>query len=171
MNPRIPFVAIFAVCAGLLGFGYYLEYVQGLIPCPMCILQRWCYMAVGLVAALAAAHNPARVGHVIYGLLMALSGAVGAAIAGRQTWLQHLPADRVPECGPDLAFMLQVFPLGEALMMAIKGSGDCAEVDWRFVGLSIAEWSLIWFAVLILAALYLMFRGGRTASPGTAAAQ
>jgi disulfide bond formation protein DsbB len=110
-------------------------------------------MAVCIVATL---HAPGRRGRVLYGLLAALFALAGAAAAGRQVWLQHLPADKVPQCGPDLYFMLENFPFSRTLKTLISGTGECAAVDWTFLGLSIAEWSLVWFAALFLYSLWLM---------------
>ena len=91
--------------------------------------------------------------HVLYSMLLAIAALAGAGIAGRQVWLQHLPADQVPECGPGLDYMLEAFPLTDALKMIFSGSGECAEVHWRFIGLSIAEWSLVWFILFFIAAV------------------
>jgi len=147
-------------CALLLGFGYYLQYVQGLDPCPLCLLQRGFFYAVIVILGVAALH-PRR----IYAGLAALFAAGGAATAGRQVWLQHLPPDKVPQCGPDLFFMLENFPLSRTLKALVSGTGECAVVDWTFLGLSIAGWSLAWFVALFFYALWLAIvapRRGKT---------
>ena len=149
------------VCALLLGFGYYLQYVQGLDPCPLCLVQRGFFYAVIAVLTLAALHAPLRGGRTVYGGLAVLFAGGGAATAARQVWLQHLPPDKVPQCGPDLYFMLENFPLARTLKTLITGTGECAVVDWTFLGLSIAEWSLGWFVVLSVYALWLALRRGR----------
>ena len=146
------------VCAGLLAFAYYLQYFDNQDPCPMCILQRVAYMAMMAVFVIAALHGPARRGAIAYSSVLFVFAAIGAAIAGRQVWLQHLPADRVPACGPGLGYMLERFPLAEALKKALAGTGECAEVTWRFIGLSIAEWSLVWFVLLALFAIVVAVR-------------
>jgi len=79
---------------------------------------------------------------------------VGLAIAGRQVWLQSLPPDLVPECGPGLEYMFQAFPLTEALSMVLRGSGECAEVQWVFLGLTIPGWNLVVFSGFILLGLW-----------------
>lgn len=144
-----------AVCFGLLGWAYYLQHIQGVEPCPLCLVQRLFYYATGTVFVVAALHHPARMGGSIYGALAALFAAGGAATASRQVWLQHLPADKVPQCGPDLMFMLENLPLATTLKKLVAGSGECAKVDWTFLGFSTAEWSLLWFVLLALYALWL----------------
>jgi protein dithiol:quinone oxidoreductase len=155
---RMRFAAGAVVCALLLAFGYYLQYVQGLDPCPLCQVQRAFYYLVGaafLVGAVQGRFFPA------YGALAALFAIGGIGTAGRQVWLQHLPADKVPQCGPDLEFMLKNLPLSRTLEKLFTGTGECAVVDWSFLGLSIAEWSLGWFLVLFGYALWLAFRSSR----------
>ena len=152
-SPRTFFLAIFLICAALLGYGYYLQFGQGLEPCPLCVFQRIAFIAVLAVALVGLIHGPYGLTAAIYSGLLTLFAAIGAVIAGRQVWLQHLPADQVPECGPGLDYMLEVFPLGETLKMVFTGSGECAEVDWTFLFLSIAEWSLTWFILLALAGI------------------
>ncbi len=152
-NSRKFFIAIFTICIGLLIFGLYLEHVLGLEACPLCIFQRIAYTAIIFIALIGAIHNPRNLLQNIYKLLMVISAITGAAIAGRQIWLQHLPPELVPECGPGFDYMFNVFPFGEALKMIFTGSGECAEVKWRFIGLSIAEWSLIMFIGILIATI------------------
>ncbi len=147
------YLGVFLICLALLGFGLYLEHVKGLEPCPLCVFQRIAFIAIGLIALIAAFHGPGSIMHVLYSMLLAIAALAGAGIAGRQVWLQHLPADQVPECGPGLDYMLEAFPLTDALKMVFSGSGECAEVHWRFIGLSIAEWSLVWFILFFIAAV------------------
>jgi disulfide bond formation protein DsbB len=154
MNFRIASAAAAAACAALLGYAYYLQYVVGLNPCPLCLVQRGFFYAVMAAFALAALHP-----HRIYPGFAALFALGGIAAAGRQVWLQHLPPERVPACGPDLYFMLENFPLTRTLSTLIKGTGECAAVDWTFLGLSIAEWSLLWFIALLVLALWLVLKG------------
>ena len=167
LSPRAGFTLGALACALLLSFGYYLQYVKGLEPCPLCLLQRGFFYAVLIVFALGALHGPRGKGRIAYGALAVLFAAGGAATAARQVWLQHLPADKVPQCGPDLFFMLQNFPLSQALQKLVAGTGECAVVDWRFLGLSIAEWSLAWFCFFVLYALWLAARGSMPSSART----
>jgi disulfide bond formation protein DsbB len=158
LMPRWGFAAGFAICAGLLAFAYYLQYVEMQNPCPLCLVQRGAYYLLGAVFLLAALHGPAKRGRLIYGLTAFGIAGLGVAVAARHVWLQNLPKHLVPSCGPDLAYMLKRFPLVETITTVLKGSGDCAEAGWRFLGLTIAGWSLLWLAVLGLFALYLALR-------------
>jgi protein dithiol:quinone oxidoreductase len=153
------------VCAGLIAFALYLQYVQGEDPCPLCMLQRVVFIGLGGVFLLAAIHNPrSSVGHVIYAGVLSLLAMAGGAVAGRQVWLQSLPKHLVPECGPGLDFILSRFPLSKAIDLIMRGSGECAERGWTFLGLTIAGWALVWFVLLGLLAIgsaILAVRGGR----------
>jgi disulfide bond formation protein DsbB len=165
MTPRLGYAAGFLVCAGLLAFALYLQHVQGQDPCPLCILQRIAFMGMMAVFAVGALHGPARRGAIVYSSIAAVVALVGGGIAGRQVWLQMLPPDKVPACGPGLEFMLERFPLMKALEKILAGSGECAEAGWRFLGLTIAGWSLVWFVVLGAFAIVIAVRAnvGRSA--------
>ncbi len=154
---RLFYLVLFITCLSLLGFGLYLEHVQGIEPCPLCTFQRIAYIVITVIALIAAIHNPQSIIRIVYNSLLIITALIGAGIAGRQTWLQHLPPELVPECGPGLEYMLEVFPFAEALKMILSGSGECAEVHWRFIGFSIAEWSLVCFSGIIIATLLVTF--------------
>jgi len=155
---RLLYAAPALACAALLAYGYYLQYFQGQDPCPLCLVQRGFYFLVLLVFAAAAAHAPQRLGRALYCGAATLAAAGGLGVAGRQVWLQYLPPDQVPACGPDLSFMMENFPLSRMLEKLFMGSGQCAEVNWKLFGFSIAEWSLAWFAALAVYALWLGVR-------------
>ena len=166
LTPRLGYAAGFVVCAGLLGFALYLQHFQGQEPCPLCIFQRTVYMALMAVFLVGALHGPGRAGALAYGSIAFLVAAVGAAIAGRHVWLQHLPKDRVPECGPGLDFLLRKYSSMQVLEKVLKGSGECAESAWSFLGLTIAGWSLVWFIILGVFAAWIgiaAWRRGRAA--------
>jgi len=165
MKPaRLYFAAPAAACAALLGFAYYLQYFQGQDPCPLCMVQRGFYYLVLFLFAAATLHGPGRRGGIAYSFAAAIAALGGAGVAVRHVWLQHLPADKVPACGPDLFYMVDNLPFGRMLEKLFMGSGQCAEATWRFLGLSIAEWSLAWFTALACYAFWLGARRlpGRT---------
>ena len=155
---RLLFALPALACAALLGFGYYLQYFEDQDPCPLCLVQRGFYYGVLVTFTIAALHCPRKAGNLVYCAAALILALGGAAVAARQVWLQHLPADKVPDCGPDLYFMLKNLPIARTLEKLFTGSGQCAEVNWKLLGLSIAEWSLAWFAALALYALWLAFR-------------
>ena len=150
--PRSTFAAIALICASFIGYALYLQHFEYQDPCPLCLVQRGCYIII-MFACIAAALHGKRFD--LYGWLAAAGALTGAGTAGRQVWLQHLPKNEVPACGPDLYYMIDNFPLTKMLGLLFKGSGQCAEVNWRFLGLSIAEWSLLWF--MLFAAVALLF--------------
>jgi disulfide bond formation protein DsbB len=158
MNRRFAFAAGAVICAALLAYGYYLQFAQGLEPCPLCLVQRGFFYVVMALFIVATLQGPGRIASVVYGVLIVLFALGGAVTAGRQVWLQHLPADKVPQCGPDLFFMLENLPLGRTVEKVFQGSGECAAVDWKFLGLSIAGWALVWFSALALYAAWLAVR-------------
>ena len=155
---RLLYAAPALTCAALLACGYYLQFFQAQDPCPLCLVQRGFYYLVFIVFAASAAHGPGALGRRLYCGAAFLMAAAGLGVAARQVWLQHLPPDQVPACGPDLFFMMENFPLSRMLEKLFMGSGQCAEVTWRFLGLSIAEWSLAWFSALAVYALWLGLR-------------
>ncbi len=163
ISRRLWFALGASACAFLLASGYYLQYFQGQEPCPLCLIQRGFYYGFGALFLVAALHGPGRGGTIAYGIGGLLLALGGAGVATRQVWLQHLPPDKVPACGPDLFYMLENFPLVRTIERLFVGSGQCAEVKWRFLGFSIAEWSLGWFTALALLALWLAWRAPRRA--------
>jgi disulfide bond formation protein DsbB len=139
----------FAVCAGMMGFALYAQHVLLLEPCPLCVFQRIAVITMGVIFLLAAIHNPGRLGGFIYSVLLGIAALLGMGVAGRQVWLQSLPPEKVPACGPGLDFMLDAFPLAEAVQLVLSGSGECAEISWSLVGLSMPAW--VFIALLVLA--------------------
>lgn len=153
LSPRLVYFFGFLICAGLLAFALYLQYFQKEDPCPLCIFQRVVFILIGIFFLIAALHNPKKIGAYIYTVLITLSAGIGIALAGRHVWLQNLPKDKVPECGPDLQFMLENFPLSKMLSLVLKGSGECAAAGWRFLSLTIPAWSLIFYILLTVLAI------------------
>lgn len=138
------------LCLALLGYAYYSEYALGYQPCPLCILQRGAFIIMALGALAGALHGSRGSTRWLYAGTVFIGGIWGLATAGRHLWLQHMPSDQVPECGPGFDFMLEYFSLGEAVTSAFTGSGECAEVDWVFLGLAMPAWTLIWYVLLMV---------------------
>jgi len=158
-HPRRIWLFILLVCTGLLSFGMYLQHVVGLVPCPMCIVQRYAMVLMALVAVLGAG-LPGRKTALIAGSWLVLLAGGGAYVAARQTWLQWYPPE-VVSCGRDFYGMIETFPLQRAIPMIFKGGGDCSNVDWTFLGGSIANWSFVAFVGLGLLALATVWRALR----------
>ncbi len=148
----------FAACAGLMAYALFAQYVLNLEPCPLCVFQRVAVIALGVVFLLAALYNPGRISRMIYTLLVLLAGGAGIGVAGRHVWLQNLPPDKVPACGPGLDFMLDTFPFMEVLDIVLSGSGECAVIDWSFLGLSMPAWVLIAVSVLSVFGIWVNLR-------------
>ncbi len=152
------FLMGFLFCLSMAGIAAYFQMVDNLEPCPLCILQRAFTLLVGLVLLIAVIHNPKQIGIRIYGALSGLLALLGASISARHIWLQNLPEDQVPSCGPGLNFMLDHFPLGDTINMVLRGSGECAEVLWTWMGVSIPGWTLLAFLLLAILSLSQLFR-------------
>ncbi|HCL86040.1 MAG TPA: disulfide bond formation protein B [Comamonadaceae bacterium] len=160
--PRRLLGLIAAACVGLLAFGMYLQYVVGLEPCPMCIVQRYALIGVAVFAGLASARGQ-KGWWMTWGVLALVAAGFGAFVAARQSWLQWYPPETAT-CGRDFYGMIENYPLSRAIPMIFRGSGDCTAVDWTFLGGSIANWSFICFVLIGLALVLLLARGGRRAA-------
>ena len=140
---------IVLMTGALLAGALIMEHVFNMDPCPLCLMQRVWFALAGLTALVGLLHSP-RWG--IYPLLTMVTAIVGAGFSIRQLYLQNLPADQVPSCGPDMTYMLENFPLSDVLAAMTRGTGSCAEVVWQF-GLTIPGWALVGFAAIIVLAL------------------
>ncbi|KAF0807852.1 Periplasmic thiol:disulfide oxidoreductase DsbB [Alcanivorax sp. S71-1-4] len=158
LSPRGINLLGFLACVVAMAAALYLQHAEDLAPCPLCVFQRIGVIGAGIFFLLAALHNPGATGQRVYNVLAALSAIGGAIVAGRHIWLQNLPADEVPACGPGLDYMIDVFPMQEMLRMVFSGSGECAEIDWTFLGITIPQLALITFAGLLVLALFQIFR-------------
>jgi len=152
---RILFLFILLSCIGLLGYAQYLQHVENLLPCPLCVAQRVAYWLLGLIALLAFLHNPKVIGRRLYGFLMSAFALTGAVIAARHSWLIRYPESL--ECGisPEEAF-LNSLPIAEWWPGMFEANGDCTDIDWKFLSLTIPDWSLIAFVTLGIIAIYIL---------------
>lgn len=132
-------------CVGGLAFALYLEHFRGFEPCPMCVFQRVAMAGSGIFFLLGAIHGPRAWGRWSYAGLAGVAAVIGALIAGRHVWLQSLPPDQVPACGPTLDYLLDMLPVTEVVTMVLKGDGNCAIIDAAWLGLSLPAWTLILF--------------------------
>lgn len=166
MNPlawsyRTSYLLGFVVCFGLLGFALYAQYQLGMAPCPLCVLQRVAFLSMAVFFLIGGIHAPRGHGRWAYAGLV-LVGAIGGLItAGRHLWLQSLPPDQVPSCGPGIGYLFDAFPLATMLHKVFSGSGECAQVQ-PILGLPMPAWTLIWFMVLGALAIVAALRPSRS---------
>lgn len=151
-RPRATLAFVALACFGLVAGGVVLQLTAELEPCPLCIFQRYAYIVTAVLALAGALHRGPYLASRIWAALVTISALVGLGIATRQVWLQHNPP-AISECGADLEFMLESFPLTQALPMVFRGTGDCSKVDWTLLSFSIAEWSIVCFGLVALCAL------------------
>jgi protein dithiol:quinone oxidoreductase len=156
----------FLACAGMLAYAWYAQAVLGLIPCPLCIFQRVGIALLGVLFLAAALQNPQRWGARVYGMLQLVAALVTVGVAARHIWIQHQPAGSVPACGATLSYMLQIFPVTAVIRKVLTGSGECAQITWRLLGISMPAWVLIAAVVLGAWALYINFPARRVARSG-----
>lgn len=165
MNPnplrwtfRAQFLLGFGICVGLLAYALYVQFVQRLLPCPFCIFQRIAFAALGIVFLIGALHAPKQpAGRRVYGVLAFIPAAIGAGIAGRHVWVQLFPP-QMSACGAGMDFMLETMPLTGIIRKVLTASGDCSNIDWTFLGLSMPAWCLLFFVALAGWALHAGFR-------------
>lgn len=158
--PRALCGLIALATAAAMGFAFYLQYVEYMEPCPLCMTQRIFVGLTGVIALAAAIHHPGRTGYRIYASTGLVAALTGGSFSARHVWLQMLPPEQVPACGPSLSYMLETLPVGETLRIMLTGDGNCAEELWSFLGLSIPAWTLLIFIGLVAANLVL-FLGNR----------
>ncbi len=144
-------------CSMLIAIAYfYFQQTLGLPPCPLCMFQRACLVAIGGTCLIGIVFRPKKIFSKLLAFSAMLFSGLGLAIAGRQVWLQHLPADQVPECGPDLAYLMAANPFADVISKVFQGSGECAEVQWRLLSFSMPEWMLLVFLVMLVIAFRLL---------------
>ena len=143
---------------GLMGFGLYLQYIKHQDPCPLCMVQRVIFIIILGLFALAMLHGPKRAGSRIYAALIVLFSLAGIGVAARHIWIQNLPKDQVPACGPGLDYMLETMPMAELLKQLMHGSGECAAKGWTFLTLGIPQWALLSYIALGIWAVLIALR-------------
>ncbi|MCI0654513.1 MAG: disulfide bond formation protein B [Methylococcaceae bacterium] len=138
----------FLACAAMLAIAAYFQFVENLQPCPLCITQRIIVFLAGMILLAAAIQNPAKTGIRVYSVIALVVSLCGAGVSGRHVWIQHLPPEQVPECGPELEYVFKNYPFSKTLELMLSGTGECAEVSWTFMGLSMPGWTLVGFILL-----------------------
>lgn len=158
LMPRALNWLAFLVCALSIVAALIMQYGFEMEPCPLCIFQRLAVIAAGLIFLLAALHGPKSWGRRVYGFAALVAVGVGAALAIRHLWLQSLPPDKVPSCGPGLDYLYETFPLHEVIAKVLHGSGECAAIQGHFLGLTLPGWTLLLFIALGAVAVMQLLR-------------
>jgi protein dithiol:quinone oxidoreductase len=148
----------FIICVLLMAYAYYSQFHDGLEPCVLCIFQRIAVIGLGIIFLTAFLHNPKVIGARIYSILIMLTAVAGSAVSIRHIYIQHLPAYMLPPCGPGLNYMFNSLPLNKFIVKAFTGTADCSVVTWRFLGLSMPEWVVIWFVILGVGGFFINWR-------------
>jgi len=152
---RIIYLAVFLACTGLLAAAYYFEYALYMDPCPLCIMQRIAVFMVGIAGLLGFLLGHNQVARIATAVIMSLGALLGIGVAARHVWIQSLPADQVPTCGPSLEYMVDTLPWAEVLTVMLRGNGNCADAHWSLFGLSMPQWVLVWFVGFTVVGIYL----------------
>ncbi len=148
----------FLLCLGLMAYALFAQYFLNLEPCPLCIFQRVAVILMGIIFLVCSLLEPrSSLAKVISSALFVSAGSFGIAVASRHVWLQNLPSDQVPGCGPGLDFMMSTFPINEVFEMVFNGSGECANVDWSFLSLSMPAWVIICSLFLIAYSIWINY--------------
>lgn len=141
----------------LLSVAFYMEYEMGLEPCPLCMLQRIFFFLIGVASLISALYHTVR-SRIICSWSVFVFAVLGAALAIRHLYLQNLPAEELPACLPGLSYMVEVFPWQEIMQAMIMGTGECGDVLWTFLGLSIPGWTLVAFIGMALVNAFIALR-------------
>ncbi|MFY0639657.1 MAG: disulfide bond formation protein B [Bermanella sp.] len=161
ISNRMISLAVFVACAALLAGAYYFEYILYMDPCPLCIMQRIAVLLVGIAGLLGFLLARNQIAQLASGVFMLLSAVLGMGVAGRHVWIQSLPADQVPTCGPSLEYMVDTLPWAEVLTVMLRGNGNCADSHWAFLGLSMPQWVLVWFVGFAVVATFLVIKNAK----------
>ena len=158
LSRRQKFFLGFLVCSGLMAYALFAQYFLNLEPCPLCIFQRVAVISMGIIFLICSLLEPkSSLAKIISSTLFVTAGSFGVAVASRHVWLQNLPSDQVPGCGPGLDFMMSTFPINEVFEMVFNGSGECATIDWSFLSLSMPAWVIICSLFLIAYAIWINY--------------
>jgi disulfide bond formation protein DsbB len=159
MSIRLHYLLGFLIISGLIGVSLYLQFYDGVEPCPLCTLQRLSFFALGLLFFLGLIFASFKFMRYFLNIFLVLFSLVGMFLAGRQVWIQHFPPPGNAECGVSLQYMMQVLPFNQLIQKILEGSAECTKGGgFTFLSLNMAEWSLIWFVLFFCFAIYLFSR-------------
>lgn len=159
MSQRLAYIVCFFTVVAMLGTGFYLEYFDGIMPCPLCTLQRICFAASGLIFLFGIFLYRKRCINIILNLSTMLFASLGIMLAGRQIWIQYYPSADNSECGVSLNYMLNVLPLTDVAQKIFSGSTECTQRGWEFLNLNIPEWSILFFIGFLFVSGFYLLKG------------
>jgi len=158
MNVRLIHLITLLTCTTLLVMAYYIEIALGIVPCPLCMLQRICFILIAMISLVALIHMPRNPGaRRIYGIVNIFFASFGSMLAIRQLWLQHSPEKAAQACVPGIRYIMQTLPFADALKVIFSGTAECARVTWTLLGMSMAVWSLLFFVCIVILMLMVVF--------------
>lgn len=158
MSIRLAYLLGLIVVSFLLLTSVYLQFMDGIMPCPLCSLQRVTFALLGIFFLIGVLLHTKFWARLLIDTLIALCSILGILLSGRQVWLQHFSSGENGECGVSLQYMAQVLPWNELMQKILEGSAECSKRGWEFLHLNLAEWSLIWFILFAFLALYLYLK-------------
>lgn len=161
-RPRYCYLAIWLGCSALIAIALFMQYQMELIPCALCMTQRVFIIAIGIVALAAWIHQPSGKTAYAYPAVGIILAIIGGAFSSRHIWLQNLPEDLVPACGPSLSYLMETVPFMEAISVLLQGDGNCAKTSWSLLGLTIPGWTLVAFIGLCLMNIFILIRSAKT---------
>jgi len=150
--------ALFAASLFILGFSLFMQYGMGLTPCPLCMLARVLVFFLVIIFLVAALHNPGKRGRIMYAFSSFITCLLGIVVTLRHLWILQLPPEKVPACTPGLDYLLGTLPFSEALLVVLNGSGECAQLDGQFLGVSLPGWTLAVFILLAVGSTLPVFK-------------
>ncbi|TAK72925.1 MAG: disulfide bond formation protein B [Gammaproteobacteria bacterium] len=159
MSTRLIYFLALAAIALLLLTSLYLQFFQGFEPCPLCHLQRFCFALLGGIFLVGLLLPSRRMNHLLIACLSGIASVLGMVLAGRQVWLQHIAPVNSDECGVSIQYMMKILPWHEVIQKIFAGSAECSQRGWDFLTLDMAEWALVWFALMFSLAIYLGVKG------------
>ena len=158
MSRRFIYTAGFIIILLLLGTSIALQIFDGIMPCPLCTLQRISFGLVGIFFFIGIFAYRSRIITQLINFLSLIASSLGGFFAGRQIWLQYFPTGDSSECGVSLEYMMQVLPLNEVAQKIFSGSAECSQRGFEFLWLNMAEWALAWFVLFFLTSFYLLMK-------------
>lgn len=148
---------LFLLCVFLLASAVFLQYELRLMPCPLCIIQRAIFIVLGILFLLGVILPLKNKGRRFLYFIIFLFSSLGAVVAGRQIWLEHLPPGIIVSCEASLNKLIQALPFAELIKTIFQGTGQCTHSNWEFLDLTIPEWTFVFFVFFVIISIWQIF--------------